>query len=1068
MKTKIKKIEAIAITAIMIVSVFGAVAPMANATVSNLAWADGNDYVVFCNETVTFTWVDDTNTTNEWGLSNVTNGSHLINSGSVAGTYNSTTGNYEFEYPLTDYTNIYGDISNATATLVFAVNGTGNAVTDTSLAQLKKQFPMNNYSINLLARNLLAGTVKDDIFIRVNTSGASPNSSRAGAFTAGGITTNSSGTTFTLSMSTTTGNGTVNTTIGNDPGYYYVNVTTGSAERVEYFNVTNLTIETTKVRAGVTDNQSLCYLNLTGGNATVDYPVLVNISIDTSLRPDDELLDNATGAGATIINVTLLPDHCNWTQDATPTPYGNYTNPINISTTGSAAGTGQLIIDTNVTGGTDGKKWYVPYEVVSATTNITGEVSPAWARVGDNITISTWNSTAGGQIWANITYNNGSATVYVENISIIPDGTYGMNTTTWDTNVTWQNWFAYNRTFVNNPENFTVNVTDGTARNSTLKYVDLYDYMVTSTDALTVSPVSNAIPLNRTFNITVNSSMRNATAINFTMTSTNATGGTVTINNTASGRINVTAGEAYNATTYNSSVVILYNTSYGTDYANLTNTVANNVFWGTNGVGEKTLTITANDTAWSDTATVTLRDEIIIDSCSSTAVPGQNATIKGRVLRHAGTTITCTESGTNYDHTDAAITTSYNATTGYSNFTVNWTTTVSGAVGGTALQEGAYTVYLNDTFVKTSARQITLGAGEISYAVSPDPAGIDDIVWFNGTTNLNVGTILNAEITKDSTVITNSTWNANLTVTVSDGEFSLWWLPRNNATNISNVFTPPETSFQVNVSNATYGVYLIKSFNLSDTLTVDDVTIAAGDQYNVTGTTTRANGTTIIVNVTGFNVDHGTTPAAWNGQYNQSYYATTTGNTGDTALSMGDYAITANDTIITTATGTLTVEMPRIEIVSPTEGAEIEVGTNESVDVSTNRGNGMPAFVAITGPNFATGDQTVTIQDGAFTYYWNTTGRDAGTYYIVAKTSISTYTYTDMISVELKRPGVYITGDVDGDGSVLPSDALAVLRIYAGIDTEADYTGASADVDDNGDILPSDALEILRIYAGVV
>ncbi|HID43812.1 MAG TPA: hypothetical protein EYP30_08615, partial [Archaeoglobaceae archaeon] len=61
----------------------------------------------------------------------------------------------------------------------------------------------------------------------------------------------------------------------------------------------------------------------------------------------------------------------------------------------------------------------------------------------------------------------------------------------------------------------------------------------------------------------------------------------------------------------------------------------------------------------------------------------------------------------------------------------------------------------------------------------------------------------------------------------------------------------------------------------------------------------------------------------------------------------------------------------------------------------------------------------------------------------------------------------YAKGDVDGDGSVLPSDALAVLRIYAGVDSPENYTGANPDVDGDGSILPSDALVILRIYAGV-
>ncbi len=60
---------------------------------------------------------------------------------------------------------------------------------------------------------------------------------------------------------------------------------------------------------------------------------------------------------------------------------------------------------------------------------------------------------------------------------------------------------------------------------------------------------------------------------------------------------------------------------------------------------------------------------------------------------------------------------------------------------------------------------------------------------------------------------------------------------------------------------------------------------------------------------------------------------------------------------------------------------------------------------------------------------------------------------------------VYAQGDVNGDSEVLPSDAMAVLRIWAGIDSPENYTGADPDVNGDGSILPSDALEILRIWA---
>ncbi|RLI06899.1 hypothetical protein DRO24_04170, partial [Candidatus Bathyarchaeota archaeon] len=988
MDTRRRKIEAVAITVMIAISVFGAVMPSASATISNLTWTDGNDYVVFCNETVTFTWVDDTNTTNEWGLSNLTNGSHIIHRDTVYGTYDPSTGNYEFEYSLTNYTGIYGT-ENATTTLVFAVNGSGNPVTNTDLAQLKKQFAMNNYSINLLARNLLAGTIKDDIFIIINTSGPSPLSSRATAFTADGITTNSTGTTFTLNMSSATGNGTVNATIGNTPGHYWVNVTTGSAERVDYFNVTNLTIETTKVRAGQ-DMVNFSYLNLTGGNATVDYPVLVNITIDDTMRPGDEFNSSlAVDGNRKKINITLLPHHNNWTRNVYEEPYGNYTNPIEINTS-STPGPGRLIIDTNVTGD---KKWYVPYEVVPATTNITGEVSPLRAHVGDVINISSWTTNPGTSLWANITYYNGSAMVYVENISITPDSTYGTNTTTWDTNATWHQWFAHNRTFVNNPENFTVNITDASG-NYTLCYVELYDYMVTSTDALEVSPVEGAIPINRSFNITVNSSMRNATAINLTITALNATDGTVIINNTASKIIT-----NYNATTYNSSVVVLYNTSY--NYSELIKT-AEDGFWGMNGVGKKVLTIKANDTAWNTTTTVTLIDEINITSYPETGVPGQTVTIKGKTLRHNGTMINYTvlHGDTGYKlYTLGNTTYGYNESTGYSEFILRWNTTNNGTTAGTDLPSGTYKIYLNDTFVMTSEISIELTTGKItSCEISPDLAGIDDVVWFNGTTNLGDGTMLNVNITKDGKVINNT-----INVSVTDGKFNVSWLPRLNETEIKPTFVKPTTTYQVNVSNETYRTFFNTNLTLLDNLTIGNVTIARGDKYTVKGITTRQNNTNIRVTtvIIPTLIEHVNTTVAYNGQYNASFNATVDNATGGDLLSIGQYEIKADDNV-TTAMGTLTVEEPSIEIVSPSAGEKIEIGTNVSISGNTNRGDGYNVSITISGPT-GVPEKNATVHDGSFTYYWNTSSSLPGIYYIKADSGASPGATADehFISVEL-------------------------------------------------------------------
>src|SRR5438552_12894173 len=53
--------------------------------------------------------------------------------------------------------------------------------------------------------------------------------------------------------------------------------------------------------------------------------------------------------------------------------------------------------------------------------------------------------------------------------------------------------------------------------------------------------------------------------------------------------------------------------------------------------------------------------------------------------------------------------------------------------------------------------------------------------------------------------------------------------------------------------------------------------------------------------------------------------------------------------------------------------------------------------------------------------------------------------------------------DVNQDGSVTPVDALAVLRMFAGLEPQE----AAADVNGDGQVTPVDALTVLRNFAGL-
>lgn len=64
-------------------------------------------------------------------------------------------------------------------------------------------------------------------------------------------------------------------------------------------------------------------------------------------------------------------------------------------------------------------------------------------------------------------------------------------------------------------------------------------------------------------------------------------------------------------------------------------------------------------------------------------------------------------------------------------------------------------------------------------------------------------------------------------------------------------------------------------------------------------------------------------------------------------------------------------------------------------------------------------------------------------------------------------PPPYTIGDVDDDGEVTVTDALAALRIALGITEPEGYQAEAADVDKDGEVTVSDVLRILRVAAKI-
>lgn len=1103
MKAK-KKIEAIAITAIAVLAIFALIGT-ASATVSNLAVSPGPYGQYLYGQNITVTWNSDEahssyiwiNSNGSWSGNDTHYNIHLYNNLTdvnepVSGPedinrtlvhYTGATEPYSFSYTFANWT-----VKDSLDKWYVYINDGGNDTfpypTDTNNT---KQFVMTAYNVTIQTgrsaadgNSTLAG---DNITVYINTSAGTQAASQRDGLpfnitldeTGNNVlypyvnTAKSGNYTFTINT-TTAGVGALrNITLSyGSPVNFSWNSTqladtaglwSGTTERLQ-FNVSKVNLKAYDVAVG-SSPQNITSVNITtldgSGNLIGANPAyLVNVTLTNSITSASIISFNWTHPGFVIpknytVNLSFAAGDgnipiTNITGWGNTTTYGNYTHPLNTSgPIRASSGTHTITAKVN----TSGTEWTDTYTIHSAEQKVTLEVPADTSyQIGEYVLITGCNVTATGTTRINIT--GPGTTVILTNFSdagnSVTDGGFTHN---WSTNWTW-------------------NTIQGTTWNATLNKTGIYtitagndtsgdwhdSYTITLSEDITVTPNETSIGVDDFvwINGTTDRYNSNGTRMYF-----NITKGTTIVNNTFAHGI-----DDFNPATGLANFSMLWSPS--DDVANLTIGASN------------TYTIKVNDSAAEGTSSITVTDSITIEP--ATAVPGKRFTIRGTSPRVNGTRINITIK----EYSDGAWTgwsAETNATVQggqWSNSSVYATSTLG--VGGTHFwDELEYGMTANDSIV-TASEGITLGVASITLDALPD-AKMDDIVNITGLTPLGNETVIQFNITTtDGSVINNSALGLLNATVRADGTFNTSWKVNESLTTINGNFTAPSTSYTVKAFNGTTNK--TTTINLTEILeiTTTRTEIATGDEFIIEGISDRINNTQLVINITRGLFTNGTTATVWNGAFNKTLYAKM-GFSSDTGANLptGSYTIKVNDTTTsTTDTMTMVVSAAWITMTAPAAGASFPVNDSIAIVGTTNRGNGTIIDVQITkiaGEAFNNNTLTAIVDsDGNYNTTWDTSTdtqlqalTDPSGDYLVFTYNGSAFSNANTITLTVEGP--YVTGDVDGDGSVTPADALAVLRIYAGIDTEADYAGASADVDDDGSISPADALEILRIYAGV-
>ena len=1100
MKTKIKKIEAIAITAIAVLAIFALIGT-ASAQSYNITDFTISPGTHFYGENITVSWKYPLpyamhiwiNENASW----VGNDSHsnlkMHNDfpGSTVGYINATPVTSTGSAPIYSFTYTFANRTVNESVNVWSVkiNDTDSIVSTTLKDEI---LLMNAYNVTIPdgrsaadGNSTLAG---DNITVYINTSGLQSGSTREGLPFS--ITlpdgenlmpypyvnpTDSGNYSFTINT-TKAGVGALrNITLSYGTNFSWnstqladtAGLWSGTTERLQ-FNVSQLNLKAYDVAVGTPSGSALDYscnitsVNITtldgSGNLIMAKPAYsVNVTLTNSITiptisfnyTHPGFINNYTvnltfAAGNSSVDVWWNATSSTW-NDTTPCIYGGYRHPLNTSGTIGSGGPGTITAKVN----TSGTEWTDQYEIHSAEQKVTLEVPADTSyQIGEYVLITGCNVTATDTTRINIT--GPGTTVILTNFSDATNsGTDGGFTHNWSTNWTWNTiqGITWNATF-NKTGIYTI-----TAGNDTSG--DWHDsYTITLNEDITVAPNETSIGVDDFIwiNGTTDRHNSNGTRMYF-----NITKGTTIVNNTATHVI-----DDFNPATGLANFSMLWSPS--NDEANLTIGASN------------TYTIKVNDSATDGTSSITVTDSITIDP--ATAVPGERFTIRGTSPRANDTRINITI----YEYVDGVLgswSMMTNATVQggqWSNSSVYATSTL-GPVGTDFLDMYDYKMIANDSIV-TASEWITLVTGDITLDALPD-AKMDDIVNITGSTPLGNETVIQFNITTTDGNVINNSGLLNATVR-ADGTFNTSWWVNQSFGNINGNFTAPSTMYNVRAFNGTTNT--TTTINLTEILeiTTTRTEIATGDEFVIEGISDRINNTQLVINISRGLFTNGTTATVWNGTFNKTLYAKI-GFSSDTGsnLATGDYTIKVNDTA-TSTTDTMTMEVTAawIAMAAPADAASFTV--NDSIDIvgTTNRGNRTIIGVQITkiaGEAFNNNTLTAIVDsDGNYNTTWDTSTdtqlqalTDPSGDYLVFTYNGSAFSNANTITLEVGVV-VYATGDVNGDGSVTPTDALAVLRIYSGVDTEADYTGASADVDDNGDILPSDALAILRIYAGVV
>ena len=517
--------------------------------------------------------------------------------------------------------------------------------------------------------------------------------------------------------------------------------------------------------------------------------------------------------------------------------------------------------------------------------------------------------------------------------------------------------------------------------------------------------------VSKEFNVSVVSSRLNGTTITFNVTATNGTK-TVVVNNSMRG----TLGN-YSLVSSPSGVdcnVSNFTTKFNASLSNNLNNLGL-LTWKKYDNGKYYVTLEFNvndntsvDKSWSEYLVGDYKKETklwinITATIPSVIVYKQNITVDasitminnsflndtllvylvnkstGAIVQYLDTAVSKSYKGTSYTqafyNNSTFDTYDFNATTKLTSFRVNVSTKQSG--GGYIVGDHQVVIEVingTNTLAKYT-KDVTISTTPTVAVEIPESAYMDDIVWFNGTTNLADGTRINVTIAKGSYILANGTI---LNDTVTDGTFNVSWQV-NNSWNLTSTFVKPETEYNVTFyyNNGTTDVEICKKIiKIVDDIDIPDTfEIAQGDKVWINGTSTRINNTQITIKIlVGPTIYDNTTRPVQSGKFSYQY---------DTSpLPEGTYTVKVSDEYVSD-TATLKVESAKITLVTPTSGEKFAIGSTVWINGTTNRQDGTSLRVDISGPNSTTLNTKAT--GGVFNVSWDTTDFAAGNYYITVR-----------------------------------------------------------------------------------